>query len=109
MKTTTHTPGPWHCNLGNGTNLTHDRTLWAGAIPIAAIGDDYAKYYSDTDVANARLIAAAPELLAALRECITSEGAACFGDMDNHPEWMQRRLYAISDIARAAIAKALGQ
>ena len=40
--------------------------------------------------ANARLIAAAPELLEALRECITSEGAACFGDMDNHPEWMQQ-------------------
>ena len=58
--------------------------------------------------ANARLIAAAPELLEALRECITSEGAACFGDMDNHPEWMQRRLYAISDIAHSAIAKAIG-
>ncbi|TXH40544.1 MAG: hypothetical protein E6Q97_39425 [Desulfurellales bacterium] len=57
---------------------------------------------------NARLIADAPELLAALEECITSEGASCFGDMENHAEWMQRRLYAIGDIARSAIAKAKG-
>lgn len=61
------------------------------------------------ECANARLIATAPELLEALRECITSEGAACFGDMDRHPEWMQRRLYTISDIARSAIAKAEGR
>ena len=46
------------------------------------------------------------DLVAALESCLTSEGAACFGDMKNHPEWMQRRLYAISDIARAALAKA---
>lgn len=44
-------------------------------------------------------------LMTALESCITSEGAACFGDMRGHPEWMQRRLYAVSDIARAAIAK----
>jgi hypothetical protein len=49
------------------------------------------------------------ELLEALKECITSEGAACFSDIQNHPEWMQRRLYKISDLARAAIAKATGE
>jgi hypothetical protein len=62
----------------------------------------------ENQAANARLIAAAPDLLAALELCITSEGAACFSDMNSHPEYMQRRLYAISDLARAAIAKATG-
>ena len=50
-----------------------------------------------------RSLARVAELEAALEDCITSEGAACFGQMDRHPEWMQGRLYAISDIARAAL------
>lgn len=58
---------------------------------------------------DAPLLCSAPELLEALKECITSEGAACFSDMKSNPQRMQIRLHAISDIARAAIAKAKGE
>ena len=53
---------------------------------------------------HARLIAAAPELLVALRECITEEGAACMNTGQK-----SRRLDAISRIARNAISKATGE
>lgn len=59
------------------------------------------------DVANA--LTAAPDLLEALRECITDQGAVCFVRRDMHPEYMDRRLNYISDLARAAIAKATGE
>jgi hypothetical protein len=55
--------------------------------------------------ANARLIAAAPDLLKALEECITNDGAPAWNDK----MMAFRRLHAISDIARAAIAKAKGE
>ena len=58
--------------------------------------------------ANARLIASAPELLAALQECITEEGATCFAHKDTHPEYMERRINYITNLARAAIANAEG-
>jgi len=98
-----HTPGPWYTRHGqiSSETSTHGCTI--------ADCNATANGISDKEVeANARLIAAAPDLLAALEECITSEGAACFGDIENHPELMQRRLYAIADIAREAIKKAQG-
>lgn len=102
------TPGPWEIYI-----RYHDE----GGIPTRyIIPAGKKKHWSQwiiacvdhtsEDPSNARLIAAAPELLEALQLCITSEGAACFGDIRKHQEWMQRRLYEISDIARAAIAKA---
>jgi len=57
--------------------------------------------------ANARLIAAAPELLAALRECLTEEGAHCLAYGSDAPT-LRRRIAAINERARAAIAKAEG-
>lgn len=48
------------------------------------------------------------KLMDALQECITTEGAMCFGDMENHPEWMQRRLYAITDTVCALLADVTG-
>jgi hypothetical protein len=56
--------------------------------------------------ANTDLIAAAPELLAALRDCITEPESA---GMQNGLGRMKRRLEAVNTIARAAIAKAEGK
>jgi hypothetical protein len=56
--------------------------------------------------ANARLIAAAPDLLEALRLCITDQGALGY---TRPKEYAQRRLDAITEIARAAIAKTTGE
>lgn len=73
---------------------------------IATVGTPFTEREEDARVA--RLLAAAPKMLAALDACITSGGAACFSDMRSHPERMQTRLYAVSATARAAIAEAKG-
>lgn len=46
--------------------------------------------------------ASAPDLLEALQECVTESGARCW---EEH-EGLYRRLRAVNDLARAAIAKA---
>ena len=86
-----HTPGPWRLKLGKGVQYTYlvsDRN-----------GQDianWAHYPNATKAqtkANARLIAAAPELLDALQGFI--EGAESMG-------WCTEK-------ARAAIARATGE
>lgn len=116
MKTQTqHTPGPWHTpgvifkpmNYGNARSPQHT----PGAYRALGIGNgtshvgyvSVTKCVSATEArANARLIAAAPELLAALEACL--EGVET--PTSNHPWAIQRRqAYAK---AREAIAKATG-
>lgn len=58
------------------------------------------------DDATADLLAAAPELLSALEECITDENANCI--VTNDVAYMIRRFRAINAIAREAIKKATG-
>ena len=60
---------------------------------------EIAKVTSETDAA---LIAAAPELLNALKECATHDGAMAERSHDH----ALRRLVAINEIVRAAIEKA---
>ncbi len=54
---------------------------------------------------HAKLFAAAPDLLAALKECITEDGSA---GMQEGLGRMKRRIQAINSICREAIAKAEG-
>ena len=102
-----HTPGPW--NFSNENNsLGH-----GGGIAIDAIDpadhqlfevcevwgiDDYSKIDSRAE-ANARLIAAAPELLEALQGFVGAWPAIKDGTFNGD---------AVCDFARAAIAKATG-
>ena len=55
--------------------------------------------------ARGRLNAASQHMLAALKECVTEPGAACH----RNPEWMERRLQAINEVAKAAITEATGR
>jgi hypothetical protein len=60
MTTTTkgqHTPGPWRARE---SRMSRDGNLWF----IGPVGDDIAETYSRAD---ARLIAAAPEMLAVIK------------------------------------------
>ena len=86
--TTQHTPGPWHVT---GYHVE----ARAGAIAtVCDAGDD------DTEGdANARLISAAPELLAVLREIVDPWDFHCG---DGEPTPLHAR-------ARAAIAAATGE
>ena len=56
---TSHTPGPWHTN---GGQIKTEANVYDGGI-IATVG--IVNHQDATDIANARLIAAAPDLLAA--------------------------------------------
>lgn len=79
----THTPGPWEVQDDCATSI------WAG-------GHYIAETYTDGE-ANARLIAAAPDLLAALEAIV----AICEQlDVPNHQH---------AQLARFAIAKAKGK
>lgn len=83
-----HTPGPWHMGSGNGEgSIFADRDgrmrLEIGGTtlyPICMMGTGWEK---DEDQANARLIAAAPDLLDACRRALTELRDITF-DWDNY-------------------------
>ena len=102
MSETKHTPGPWRISGGSATTVQADyRAINSeGGVLIArALGYPNSGYFPSDDeaTANARLIAAAPELLESLERC--------FNIMNNGGTW------SIEDqaAARAAIAKAKGE
>ena len=102
MSETKHTPGPWRISGESATTVQADyRAINSeGGVLIArALGYPNSGYFPSDDeaTANARLIAAAPELLESLERC--------FNIMNNGGTW------SIEDqaAARAAIAKAKGE
>ena len=93
---TKHTPGPWSLDWETG-HVTSPHVETAGRIVCTmpgTIGEGYRE-------GNARLISAAPELLAALREMIEQFGHYC-----EHTE--DSKEIAAQSLARAAISKAEG-
>jgi hypothetical protein len=91
--TTQHTPGPWVAYDDSNDGKTN-------RIEIAALGKTVARIYHsvpEENLPNARLIAAAPDLLEALKEMLDSHEDACTGYGEG-----------AADKARSAIAKATG-
>ena len=87
---TTYTPGPW--TLTNSRSGVH--SIWAKTIPICHISNP-------KDKANARLIAAAPDLLKACQSLVD-----CQNELKGQlPEIVWRA----AEYAREAIAKANGK
>jgi hypothetical protein len=98
-----HTPGPW--NVGDMATQ-----IRAGPQRIASTEPSGRRPGGETDIANARLIAAAPELLAAL-EAIYALFPCHWDRVDGAAVVMPERvpqLDAAFEQARAAIAKARG-
>lgn len=91
--TTQHTPGPW---TTDGAARTGDLDVISPAGRITLIDCEFSDESEDVLTANARLISAAPELLAALR---IAEDA-----LDMYSGGQSSDLAAI----RAAIDKAMG-
>jgi hypothetical protein len=85
-----HTPGPWTCRVAEGAiAVTH----WIdadGALPVADVK------VQSASVANARLIAASPDLLEALRFLLAAA--------ETYPDMAIFKAHLA--LARAAIAKA---
>jgi hypothetical protein len=95
---TQHTPGPWELAERSGRS---DSRL--AAVLNDAESDAYIIISAsdpDEESANARLIAAAPELLDALRQVVI--------EATESPNSDANRLELILELARAAIAKATG-
>jgi hypothetical protein len=84
-----HTPGPWTIDVAYG-----GWSIRSKGIMLALSGGSISTWITpeDEDAANARLIAAAPDLLEALKR-------VCSHGYRTSPDW---------DNARAAIAKAEG-
>lgn len=92
-----HTPGPWTVNPIRPVQVATDADTPQLVATAVADGDPY------TAIADARLIAAAPELLEALHQLIVVIGLTAIkykSDLDTVQEAV--------DEARAVIAKATG-
>lgn len=92
-----HTPGPWR---EDGLPIDDYRTI------IDEQGNELCEVTPHNGEANARLIAAAPDMLAALRECLAY--------MDSLPDAPQGSIAEVGQcgaryIARQAIASAEGR
>lgn len=86
-----HTAGPW--TLGATSSTARDHAIIAGSMVIARVngfGYPVGEGWSPESAANARLISAAPDLLAALKAVVALSDR-------KHDAW---------DAAHAAIAKA---
>jgi len=98
-----HTPAPWHVGIGNGEGSIFSdsgRTrLEDGGTTLYPICSYNRGWNADEDAANARLIASAPDLLAALRECLT---------LLNDPDAEGSDALRVERQIIAAIAKATG-
>ncbi len=119
---TKHTPGPWFVGEVNrkkqradiNTDTRDSRlgyTSWTGLARVYGC-DENKRIGTEIMEANARLIAAAPDLLKALRGLL--EGADCsdYGEAGiDHPEPVSHQHGNSCPIcsARAAIAKATGE
>ena len=97
MSETKHTPGPWVVKSARSGFYVESQF----DVIVESL-DEYGRYGAIDDEANARLIAAAPELLEAL-SCLTAVVGLTpiKGNLD--------ALQEAYDMARAAIAKAKGE
>ena len=104
MSAAKHTPGPWFIRTNRHTSTDGRPWGWLDAAPpggpqrnIPGVQVTWTR--GEASEANARLIAAAPELLAALNAALDDVDAAR-ADGYEPPAW--------AEAARAAIAKATG-
>lgn len=96
MRETKHTPRPWEaCDVGDYSDYDgRCRVILGNDLRIAVVLGDH-----DESAANARLIAAAPDLLEALERCLNF--------IENTESEIGETL-PCGEYARAAIAKAKG-
>lgn len=98
-----YTPGPWH--TGADGRIVYNAAGWAVCNAVTF----HQRHQGDEDRANARLIAAAPELLEELEECASDLEAEIEARRGAVLERTMERDLATVARARAIIAKATGQ
>lgn len=95
-----HTPGPWA--------VGDKRGVWAGPVVMANDGQRGVAFVCGESDANARLIAAAPDLLAAC-EALCDRLTGWMDETAADDDDRERQDEAALDMADAAIAKAEGR
>ena len=102
-----HTPGPWQTDQAEHDAPYQDIRIHAGKGSICCVWIDDAPLhdYNAEQRANARLIAAAPELLEALKELDSWLVCACIAT----PEDMAQSFPHMQQVVSAAIARAEGE
>lgn len=107
---TEHTPGPWKAEQANGCDETAMFVTGNGCTVAACYGDWHDQAPDSEQRANARLIAAAPELLEALKNT-TAYLAVQLRNVEPGPATAPVRMEMEADLrrARAAIAQAEGR
>lgn len=96
-----HTPGPW--TITDTGEAYRPFTIYSALKCVADVIASSREDVEPEDRANADAIAAVPEMIEALRQCITEPGAVCW----RKREYAELRIKAISDLARATLAKAV--
>jgi hypothetical protein len=108
MTNTKHTPGPWKVQPGEISLGPYNKGLMVGPLQYAKVHvvGPFEKPLDEETRANARLVAAAPELLAMLQEVSDWNRADIrgFDDISPNMEMLKARQAAL----RAAIAKVEG-
>ena len=104
--TTTHTPRPWTLRSNTIFNTTTNPALRIAEIPNLRMHGPRKETDHDEEQANAALIAAAPDLLAALENVAK---IAWHSENDGSPDLPNVDRWRIVNAARAAIAAARGE
>ena len=106
-----HTPGPWQTDQAEHDAPYQDIRIHAGKGSICCVWIDDAPLhdYNAEQRANARLIAAAPDLLEALRVFVSCSLPVSTEIDDRGHRWTEAYLDQALPIARAAIARAEGE
>ena len=112
--TTQHTPGPWELGRVSAPNTGATPIRWKGESLAWACGKDSAHGFDEaTARANARLIAAAPELLEELcnaREWLDELcGLIQFRRLDAACDWVGANAVSTDSTLAATIEKAMGE
>ena len=102
-----HTPGPWKLD---GAANTNDLDIIAPTGRITMLDCEISEVSEDVLTANAHLIAAAPDLLAALQNCVNvlSLALPLFDDESTDDKDSREEVGSVLDAARDALAKATG-
>ena len=98
-----HTPGPWFA-VGAQVEIEDDSVPDICTCDPQVMRQSHLDWHPRTVEANARLIAAAPELLDVLELALRAHGTMLLSDPPQDP-WVS---WAVEQKARAAIAKATG-
>jgi hypothetical protein len=104
-----HTPGPWtHAGYARSMAFRVTKTPDDATGDVCNVLAGLAAKTNEEVEANARLIAAAPELLSALKEARRWIGDGDLSDGMEREIWTQKYAAAV-DLVDAAIAKATGE